>query len=121
MDDNVILRKSMAFALRIIKLYNYLNDEKREYVMSKQVLRCGTRIGAKAHEAHNAESTRDFLITMNQALKDASETEYWLMILSQSGYFSDRQYTDILADCVELKKILTATVKTMKTRVNIDH
>ena len=117
----MILRKSMAFALRIIKAYRLLNDERREFVMSKQLLRCGTKIGAKAHEAHNAESQRDFLIIMNQALKEASETEYWIIVLSESGLLTSQESASILADCVELKKILTATVKTMKSRVDIDH
>ena len=78
MSENIVKDKSRAFALRIIKLYKYLNDEKKEYVISKQLLRSGTSIGANIVEAHNAMSKKEFISKMNVSLKEAAETEYWL-------------------------------------------
>jgi len=112
--DNIILDKTMNFSVRIVNLYKHLCNEKNEYVMAKQLLRCGTSIGANAHEANNGQSDRDFLAKMYIAFKEATETEYWLKLLSKTDYLTSEQSESILTDCVEIKKILTAIIKTIK-------
>jgi four helix bundle protein len=114
MRENVILMKTMNFAVRIVKLYKFLCDEKKEYILSKQLLRSGTSIGANAHEAHNGQTTKDFLAKMYIALKETSETEFWLNLLTRTDYLNKEQSESILDDCVELKKILTAIIKSTK-------
>lgn len=113
-EENVIADKSKNFALRIINLYKYLCEERKEYVLSKQVLRSGTSIGANVKEAMQAQSTNDFLAKLNISLKEASETEYWLTLLSESDYITAEQYSSINNDCVELIKILTSIINTTK-------
>lgn len=115
MGVNVIVDKSKAFALRIIKMYKYLCDEKREYVLSKQVLRSGTSIGANVKEAVRGQSKADFYAKMNISLKEASETEYWLELLHESDYIDDKNFDSIYADCQELLKILVSITKSQKT------
>lgn len=112
--DNLIVEKSKAFALRIIKLYQYLCSEKKEFVMSKQLLRSGTSIGANVKEAIRGQSKADFVSKMNISLKEASETEYWLELLHESNYLSDEQFNSIYMDCVELLKLLTAIINSSK-------
>ena len=90
--DNQVLTDSKAFALRIIRLYNYLKEEKQVYVLSKQVLRSGTSIGANIRESVNAQSRMDFINKLNIALKEANETEYWLELLHESDYLDDKQF-----------------------------
>ena len=114
-DGNVVVIKSKAFALRIIKLYRYLCDEKREYVLSKQLLRCGTSIGANIKEAVRGQTKPDFYAKMNIALKEASESEYWLELLHESDYLTDQQFSSLYADCQELIKLLVAITKTQKS------
>ena len=111
MNNNIIVEKSKAFAIRIVKMYQYLTNEKKEYVLSKQVLRSGTSIGAKVHEAIRGHTKADFRAKMSIALKEASETEYWLEILHETKYLNDEQYEDINRDCSELNKILIQIVK----------
>lgn len=115
-NSNVIVNKSKAFALRIIKLYQYLCGEKKEYVMSKQILRSGTSIGANVKEAIRGQRKADFTAKMNIALKEASETEYWLELLNESGYIKDEHFKSIYSDCQEVLKILFAIVK--KSEIN---
>ena len=110
--ENKILIKSKAFAIRIVRLYQYLTDEKREFVMSKQILRSGTSIGANVREAIRGQSDADFGAKMNISLKEASETEYWLELLQESEYISHDKGEEMLADCKELIRILMAIVKT---------
>ena len=110
--ENVIVDKSKAFALRIIKLYKYLCDTKKEFVLSKQLLRCGTSIGANVKEAIRGQSLADFRAKMSIALKEASETEYWLELLHESSFLSDEEFDSIIADCIELLKILTSIINT---------
>ena len=110
-EDNTIQVISKAFALRIIKLYTYLKDVKQEYVMSKQLLRSGTSIGANVREAIRGQSKPDFYAKMNIALKEASETEYWLELLYESEYIQKSAFDSICTDCRELIKILTAITK----------
>lgn len=114
MANNVVKDKSRKFALRIIKLYQYLCVDKKEYVLSKQLLRCGTSIGANIVEAHNAMSKREFISKMNIALKEAAETEYWLDLLKESDYISSKAFKSINSDCEEIKKLLVAIIKSSK-------
>ena len=114
MKENVILDKTMDFSVRVVRLYQYLCEKRKEYVMAKQLLRSGTSIGANAHEAHNAQSDKDFLAKMYIALKEATETEYWIKLLMRTEYLTAEEGKSILDDCVEVKKILTAIIKTSK-------
>jgi four helix bundle protein len=110
----MVAGKSYKFALRIIKLYKYLSSEQREFVLSKQLLRSGTAIGALIKEAEHAQSKADFLNKMNIALKEANETEYWLMLLKDADYLSEKEFSSIHTDNVELIKLLASIVKSTK-------
>lgn len=112
---NLVVDKSFDFALRIIKLNRYLVEEKKEYVLSKQVLRSGTSIGANIHEAVEAQSKADFIHKMSISLKEARETEYWLKLLIATEYIDNSD--NILEDVKELMKILTSITKTSKKTV----
>lgn len=112
--DNIIVDKSKAFALRIIRLYQYLKNEKSEYVLSKQLLRSGTSIGANVKEAIRGQSRADFYAKLNISLKEASETEYWLELLHECEYIEEKAFNSIYADCQELIKLLVAITKTQK-------
>ncbi len=118
MKDNIIVDKSKRFALRIIKLYRYLREEKKEYILSKQLLRAGTSIGANVKEGVRGQSKPDFYSKLNIALKEASETEYWLELLHESGYLEDTFFESIYTDCQELIRLLVAITKTQKFPVN---
>ncbi len=112
--DNIIETKSFDFAVRIVNLYKYLTDKKNEYVLSKQLLRSGTSIGANVSEAEQAQSKPDFVSKMNIALKETSETKYWIKLLQATNFLSKEENSSILADCVELEKILISIVKSSK-------
>ena len=112
--DNAIIEKSMEFAIRIVNLYKYLQKEKKETVMSKQLLRSGTSIGANTREAIYGQSRGDFLSKMSIALKECSETEYWLELLSRTGYLNEQEYESIREDCSEIAKLLITIVKSTK-------
>ena len=112
--ESPIQTKSRSFAIRIINCYNYLVEQKHEQVMSKQLLRCGTSIGANTRESKNAQSRMDFLSKLNIALKEADETEYWLDLLHETNYLDDNMYNSISDDCAELIKILTVIIKKIK-------
>ena len=112
MGENAIKDKSKAFALRTIKLYRYLCDEKREFVLSKQILRSGTSIGANVREAQRGQSKPDFYAKMNIALKEADETAYWLELLYESGFIEKPPFESMYADCNEIIKLLTSITKT---------
>lgn len=114
---NILLMKSDAFSARIVKMYKYLTEEKREMVLSKQVLRSGTSIGANIAESKNAQSTADYLNKQNIALKEADETKYWLNNLYEGGYLNEKEYNSINDDCLELVKMLVASVKTLKRKL----
>jgi four helix bundle protein len=114
MKENLVKDKSYLFALRIIKAYKFLSTEKREFVLSKQLLRSGTGIGALIKEAEHAQSKADFISKMSIALKEANETEYWLMLLKDSDYFDEKTFESIHQDCTEVIKILISIVKTTK-------
>ena len=111
---NVIEDKSFAFAIRIVNLYKHLRDTKKELVLSKQLLRSGTSIGANVAEAQQAQSTPDFVSKMGIALKEASETKYWIRLLHSTEYLTKAETDSILNDCVELEKILVSIIKATK-------
>jgi len=115
---NMIQEKSLAFAVRIVKLCKLLAENKKEYVLSKQLLRSGTAIGALAREAEHAQSKADFLNKMNVSLKEANETLYWLILLKETEYLSQSEFQSIYTDAEELLKILVSIVKTTKTKLN---
>ncbi|MBR2047061.1 MAG: four helix bundle protein [Oscillospiraceae bacterium] len=111
MKKNIIVQKSFAFSIRIVNLYRYLSEKKKEYVISRQVYKSGTSIGANIAEAQRAQSTADFVSKMKIALKEANETQYWLKLLHQTQYITDREFQSIHGDLVEILKILTAICK----------
>ena len=116
--DNVIQVKSYDFALRIIKLSQYLVSDKREFVLSKQILKSGTSIGANVEEAIGGQSDKDFKSKMTISYKEARETKYWLRLLRDGGYLDKTEIQSLLMECEEILKILGSIVKTMKIRVN---
>ena len=114
MKENAIKNKSFAFALRIVKAYQFLCEQKKEFVLCKQMLRSGTAIGALVREAEQAESPADFIHKLAIALKEANETEYWIELLMQSNYLDDASSNSLKADLLELLKLLTSIIKTTK-------
>ena len=112
--ENIIVDKSKALASRIIRMYQFLTTEKKEFIMSKQLLRCGTSIGANVRESIYGQSRPDFHTKLTIALKEAAETEYWLELLFETNYITDEQYNSIANDCKEVLKILTAITKQTK-------
>lgn len=118
MAENVVQNKSKAFAVRIVRLYQYLCNEKKEFVLSKQLLRSGTSIGANVKEAIRAQSKPDFSAKMNISLKEASETEYWLELLFETGYLTQTEFDSIIGECIELIKLLTSIVKSSRKEHN---
>ncbi|MGV3598688.1 MAG: four helix bundle protein [Bacteroidota bacterium] len=118
MKQNVLKEKSYAFALMIVGLYKHLSLDVREFVLSKQLLRSGTSIGAMVEEANQAESKADFIHKLSIANKEANETHYWLRLLNDSNFLSSDEVAKPLADCEELIKLLTAIIKTSKQNKN---
>ncbi|HQE34335.1 four helix bundle protein [Flavobacterium alvei] len=114
MSENIIKTKSFNFALRIVKLYQFLNQEKREYVLSKQLLRSGTSVGALVREAEQAESRLDFIHKLAISQKEANESDYWLELLFQSDYLNEIQYQSLKSDIVEINKILASIIISTK-------
>lgn len=114
MGESILLNKSKAFALRIIKLYKYLVEQKCEYILSKQLLRCGTSIGANVKESAFAQSRADFTAKLFIAQKECAETEYWLELLSESEYINKEEFDSIYADCQELMRLIVASTKTLQ-------
>ena len=114
MKENLLIDKSLAFASRIIKLYQYLTTAKQELVISKQIVRSGTSIGANINEANYGQSKDDFISKMHIALKETSETEYWLRLLTMSEYLTNDMGDSLLTDCLELKRMLIASINTAK-------
>jgi len=112
--ENIIEIKSFNFAVRIVNLYKYLTDKKKEYVLSKQLIRSGTSIGANVSEAEQAQSKPDFVSKMNIALKETSETKYWIKLLNATEFLSEKESNSLLADCVELEKLLVSIIKSSK-------
>ena len=114
-NDSIAKQKSMAFARRIVRLYQFLTNEQREYVMSKQILRSGTSIGANIAEAVYGSSRKDFAAKLQIAQKEAAETLYWLELLNSCDYIPNNLCTSMCKDCRELLSILCATIKSVET------
>ena len=114
MKDNVLVDKSIDFGARIVKLHRYLTKTRREAVLSNQILRSGTSIGANVNEAQYGNSKADFIAKLHIALKETAETEYWLRVLEKSEYLDGDMASSMLADCLELKRILIASINTAK-------
>ena len=115
--ENTVRYKSKRFAVRIVNLYKYLCDEKKEYVLSKQILRSGTSIGANLAESECAMSRKDFLSKIYIALKETNETLYWLELLYETGYLNEQSFSSIKADCEEIKKMLSSSTKTINSEL----
>ena len=113
MNSNVE-RKSFLFSVRIVKLARYLQEDKKEYILSKQLIRSGTSVGANIVEAQQAQRRADFISKLSIALKEASETNYWLRLLNATDYLSESEFSSIIADCKELERILTSIIKTTR-------
>ncbi len=115
MAESIVREKSFEFAKRTINLYKYLSDDKKEYVLSKQLLRSGTSIGANIVEAQYGISKKEFTAKMYIALKECAETIYWIELIYHSDYISEKEYNSIKTDCDELRKILSSITKSSKT------
>jgi four helix bundle protein len=115
---SILMDKSKGFALRIIKLYKYLCEQKNEYVLSKQILRSGTSIGANIHEAFYAQSKADFISKLSISQKEGGETLYWLELLHDSAFIYDDAFKSIYSDCEELMKLLTVSIKKSKNLIH---
>jgi len=116
MKDNILIDKSIDFASRIIKLCRFLTDTKKEHIISKQIIRSGTSIGANINEAQYGQSRADFISKLQISLKETAETEYWLRLLFKSDLIESDLFDSLLADCLELKKILISSINTAKSR-----
>ncbi len=114
MSENILQEKSYKFALRIVKLSQYLNDEKREFVLSKKILDSGTAIGVLIEEARQGENRADFLQKFSVANKEAFKTNFWLRLLRDGDFLSEKQAQSLLADCEELQRLLISSLKTAK-------
>lgn len=116
MDGNIVRDKSVKFAIRIVKLYKYLKEERSEYILSKQLVRSGTGIGANISEAQRAQSKADFSAKMYIALKEAEESAYWILLLKEFDFLTEKEFGSIGADCEEQIKMLTAITKASSSR-----
>jgi four helix bundle protein len=114
MKESILKDKSYKFALRVVKLNKFLNEEKRKFTLSKQILRSGTSVGANVVEGNRAESVADFIHKLSISLKESFETEYWLNLLKDSEYISHSQAEPLIMDCNELQKMLISSIKTAK-------
>lgn len=112
--QNIVREKSFAFAVRVVKLYQFLSSEKKEFVLSKQILRSGTSVGANVEEADNAISKKDFSSKISIAYKEAKETHYWLRLLNETKYIDQKQFDSLINDCNEICKLLFAILKTSR-------
>jgi len=118
MKNNILRDKTLKFAIRIVNLYKYLITEKKEFIMSKQLLKSGTSIGANCREGDYAESKLDFIHKFGISQKECSETMYWLEILLATNYISEEQYKSIYTDNIEIMKIITSSILTAKKKIN---
>ena len=121
MKKNVIKTKSFAFAVRVINLYKYLVSEKKEFVLSKQILKSGTSVGACIRESENAESRSDFKHKLSIAQKEINETIYWLELLNETHFIEKIQFESLLSDAIEIMKLLTSILKRMKSNTPINN
>lgn len=114
MKENVVKNKSFQFAVRIVKLYQFLVKDKNEYILSKQLLRSGTSIGANIEEADSGQTKKDFIAKLSISLKEAKETHYWLRLLVECDYLEQKMYQSFVDDCEELIMLLTSIIKTAR-------
>ena len=114
MKENVVKNKSFQFAFRIVKLYQFLVNEKKEYVLSKQLLRSGTSIGANIEDADSGQTKKDFIAKLSISLKEAKETHYWLRLIFECDYLEQKMYKSFIDDCEELIMLLTSIIKTSR-------
>jgi four helix bundle protein len=114
MKESVLREKSYQFSLRINKLYQFMSEEKEEFVLSKQILHSGTSIGANIEEGGHAQSKTDFIHKLSIAQKESAETNYWIRLLRDGNYITSKQAESVLADCEEIQKMLTSSIKTAK-------
>jgi four helix bundle protein len=121
MVKSILKEKSFRFAVRIVNLYKHLCEEKKEFVLSKQVLRSGTSVGANVREAEHSESKADFIHKMAIAQKEINETIYWLELMCEAEYLSDKEFESINNDAIELIKMLTSSIKTAKQSLTTNH
>lgn len=121
MKENITLIKAESFALEIIELYNYLTNEKREFVLSKQLLRSGTSIGANVSEGECASSMKDLQNKLYIALKETNESMYWLRLLHKSGYIETQLFNDLYVSCNEIRRILTKSTITIGNKLTINN
>jgi|SRR5450432_341566 four helix bundle protein len=115
MKENLVKSKSFAFAIRIVKLYKFLQFEKKEYIISKQILKSGTSVGACVRESENAESRSDFKHKLSIAQKEINETIYWLELLTATGYINSEQFNSLSYDAIQIMKLLTSILRTLKS------
>ncbi|MBO4693075.1 MAG: four helix bundle protein [Clostridia bacterium] len=114
MKENILIDKSIDFAARIIKLRKFLEEKQKEHIISKQIVRSGTSIGANINEAQYGNSKADFISKLHISLKETAETEYWLRLLNKSEYVDEKLFKSLLDDCLELKKLLISSINTAK-------
>ena len=118
MKENILIDKSIAFAARIVKLNEYLIKNKKGLTIAKQIIRCGTSIGANINEANYGQSSADFISKMHIALKETAETEYWIKLLHMTEYIDDNMNDSLLNDCIEIKRMLIASINTAKNNLD---
>jgi len=118
---NIIKEKTFAFALRVIKMYNFLKENKKEFILSKQLLRSGTSIGAMVREAINAETLKDFIHKLSIAQKECDETCYWLELLKEANYISEKEFISIYDDALELLKIIRSIIIKSKQKLTANN
>jgi len=116
--ENIVKDKSFKFSVRVVKLYQYLQADKKEFILSKQLLRSGTSVGAMVREAEHAETKADFKHKMGIAQKEINETIYWLELLKETNYLTSEQFESIYLDATEIIKLITSIIKTAKTNIN---
>lgn len=121
MKENIVKNKSFEFAIRVVKLYQFLCDHKKGFVLSKQLLRSGTSVGAMVREAEHAETKKDFIHKMAIAQKEINETMYWLELLQQTQYLNNEQFESVNNDALEIIKLITSIIKTAKTNIKNTH
>ena len=118
MKENIIQTKSYGFAIRVVKLYKFLIEEKKEFVLSKQLLKCGTSIGANVEEGEGGQTKKDFIAKMSIAFKEAMETNYWLRIMRDTDYITTKQFESINDGLKEIIKLLTSILNTSKANIS---
>ena len=121
MKENIVKNKSFEFAIRVVKLYQFLCDQQKEFVLSKQLLRSATSVGAMVREAEHAETKKDFIHKMAIAQKEINETMYWLELLYQTQYLNKEQFESVNNDALEIIKLITSIIKTAKTNIKNTH